>query len=58
MMEFKSMATPMVSGLKEIHVTTFGIDLGDSTMYTQLIGSLLYLVHRRPNISYAFSVLS
>ena len=30
----------------------------DPTQYRQLIGSLLYLVHTRPNICYAVSALS
>lgn len=33
MMGYKSMATPMVSNLKKLHETTFGIDPVDSTMY-------------------------
>jgi hypothetical protein len=58
MMDGKSMATPMVSNLKTLHETTSGRDLVDPTVYRQLIGSLLYLVHTRPNICYAVSALS
>ena len=58
MMDYKSMATPMVSNLKKIHETTSGIDPVDSTMYRQLIGSLLYLVHTRPDICFAVNALS
>ena len=58
MMDCKSMATSMVSNLKKLHETTFGVDPIDPMMYIQLIGSLLYLVHTRPNICYAVSALS
>ena len=33
MMDYKSMATPMVSNLKKLHETTSGVDPVDSTMY-------------------------
>ena len=32
--------------------------LVDSTLYIQLIGSLLYLTHLRPDLSYVVSVVS
>ena len=57
MMDCKSMATPMVSNLKKLHDTASRIDPVDSMMYRQLIGSLLYLVHTRPDICYAVSAL-
>ena len=53
MIDCKSMATLMVSNLKKLHETTFGTDPVDPTMYKQLIGSLLYLVHMRLDICYA-----
>ena len=58
MMDCKSMATPMVSNLKKLHETASGTDPVDSTMYRQLIGSLLYLVHTRPDICFVVSALS
>ena len=58
MMNCKSITKPMLSNLKKIHETTFGIDPVDSTMYKQLIGSLLHLVHMRPDICFAISALS
>ena len=58
MMDCKSMDTPMVSNLKKLHETASGTDPVDSTIYRQLIGSMLYLVHTRPDICFAVSALS
>ena len=58
MIEYNSMATSMVSNLKKLHETTSGIDPVDPTMFRQLIVSLLYLVHTRPDICYVVSALS
>ena len=58
MMDCKSMSTPMVSNLKKLHDSDFGSDSVDPTMYRQLIGSLLYLVHTRPDICFIVSALS
>ena len=58
MIDCKSMATPMVSNLKKLHETASSTDPVDSTMYRHLIGSLLYLVHTRPDICFAVSALS
>ena len=52
------MTTPMVTNLKKLHDSDIGSDLVDPTMYKQLIGSLLYLVHTRPDICYAINALS
>ena len=41
MMDCKSMTTPMVANLKKLHETASCSDSVDSTMYRQLIGSLL-----------------
>jgi hypothetical protein len=58
MLDCKSMNTPMVSNLKKLHETDSGSDLVDPTMYRQLIGSLMYLIHTRPDICFAVSALS
>ena len=58
MMDCKSMATPMVSNLKKLHDSGTGSDLVDPTMYRQLIGSPMYLVHTRPNICFTVDALS
>lgn len=58
MMDYKSMATPMVSNLKKLHETAFDSNLVDPTMYKQLIGSLMYLVHTEPDICFTGSALS
>ena len=58
MMDCKSMATPMVSNLKKLHDFDIGSDLVDPTMYRQLIGSLIYLVHTRLDICFTVNALS
>ena len=58
MMDSKSMATSMLSNMKKLHETAYGSDLVDPTMYRQLIGSLMYLVHTKPDIHFAVSALS
>ena len=58
MMDCKSMATQTMSKLKNLHETTSGINPVEPTMYRQLIGSLLYMVHTRPDICYAVSDMS
>jgi hypothetical protein len=52
------MATLMVTNLKKLHDAVTGSDPVDPTQFRQLIGSLLYLVHTRPDICYAVSALS
>jgi hypothetical protein len=42
------MASPMVIDLRKLR--DFDSDPVDSSMYRQLIGSLMYLVNTRPNI--------
>ena len=49
-MDFKSMTTPIVSNLKKPHESDYGSDLMDTSIYIQLIGSLMYLIHYRPDI--------
>ena len=58
MTNYKPMATPMVINLKKLHDVVIGFDLVDPTQYRQLIESLLYLVHTRPDICYAVSALN
>ena len=58
MMECKSMDTPMVSNLKKLHDSASGFNLVVSTMYGQLIGCLMYLMHTRPDICFGVSTLS
>ena len=58
MMDCKSMATLMVSNLKKLLETNSVLDRVDQTMYRQLIGSLMYLVHTRPDICFTMSALS
>ena len=56
MMDSKSMSTLMTPNLKKL--CSDDSDLVDPTMYRQLIGSLIYLVHTRPDISFVVSTLS
>jgi hypothetical protein len=58
MMDCKSMTTPMISNLKKLQDQVTGSDLEDPTVYWQIIGSLMYLVHTRPDICYAVNSLS
>jgi hypothetical protein len=52
----KSAPTPFLSGVKlEDGGET---PLVDNTLYIQLVGSLLYLTHSRPDLSYAVGVVS
>jgi hypothetical protein len=56
MTECKPIGSPLFSGVRlEDGVTT---PLVDSTLYWQLVGSLLYLTHTRTDLSYAVSVVS
>jgi hypothetical protein len=48
----------MVSNLKKLHKSDSESDLVDPSMYRQLIGSLMYLIHTRPDICFAVSALS
>jgi hypothetical protein len=56
MIDCKSAPNPFLSGVK----LEDGGDtpLVDITLYIQLVGSLLYLTHSRPNHSYAVGVVS
>jgi hypothetical protein len=56
MMDYKSMATPMMTNLKLLSDSY--LDLVDPTMYKQLMGSLMYLVNTRLDICFAVNTLS
>jgi hypothetical protein len=58
MMDLKSMSSPMVSNLRKLHDSDTGSDLVDPTMYKKLIGSLMYMIHTRPDICYAVIAMS
>jgi hypothetical protein len=50
------MTTPMIANWKKLHASES--QLVDSTLYRQLIGSLMYLVNTKPNICFAVNTLS
>jgi hypothetical protein len=52
------MTAPMISNLKKLEDQVTGSDPEDPTLYQQIIGSLMYLVHTRPDICYAVNALS
>jgi hypothetical protein len=52
----RPMTTPMITNWKKLHVSES--QLVDSTLYRQLIGSLMYLVNTRPDICFAVNTLS
>jgi hypothetical protein len=58
MLDCKSMTTPMISNLKKLHDQATGSDPEDPTVYRQIIGSLMYLVHTRLDICYVVNALS
>jgi hypothetical protein len=52
------MSTPMITNPRKLHDSDTGSDLVDPTMYRQLIGSLMYMIHTRPDICYAVIAMS
>ena len=56
MMDCKAMATPMASNLKLLSDALS--ELVEATMYSQMIGSLMYLMNMRPDICFAVNTLS
>jgi hypothetical protein len=56
MMDCKSMATLMVTDLRKLRDSDF--DPIDSSLYQQLIGSLMYLVNTRSDICFVVNMLS
>jgi hypothetical protein len=58
MMDCKSMSTPMITNLRKLNDSDTGSDSVDPTMYRQLIGSLMYMIHTRPDICYEMIAMS
>jgi hypothetical protein len=56
MEDCKSMATPMVTNMKNIE--TSDSELLDPKIYRKVIGSLMYLVNNRPDILFIVNTLS
>jgi hypothetical protein len=52
------MSTPMISNLKKLQDQATGSDPEHPTVYRQIIGSLMYLVHTILDICYAVNALS
>jgi hypothetical protein len=50
--------TLMVTNLRNLHDSDTSSDLVDPTMYRQLIGSLMCMIHIRPDICYAVTAMS
>jgi hypothetical protein len=47
MLDCMSMTTPMISNLKKLYDQATGSNPEDPTIYRQIIGSLMYLVHTK-----------
>jgi hypothetical protein len=58
MMDWKSMSTPMITNPRKLHDYDIGSNFVDPTMYRQLIGSLMYMIHTRLDICYAMIAMS
>ena len=56
MVDCKPMSIPLVSNWRKIDAS--GSEEFDSTLYRQLIRSLMYLVNTQPYISFTFNSLS
>jgi hypothetical protein len=52
----RPMTTPMITNWKKLHASKS--QLVDSTLYRQLIGSLMYLVNTRPDICFVVNTLN
>ena len=52
----KSMSTPMTTNFRKLDASES--ELVDAILYCQLIGSLMYLVNTRPDLSFAVNTLS
>ena len=55
-MDCKAMTTTMASNLKLL--SDASLEAVDATMYCQMIGSLMYLTNKRPDIYFAVNTLS
>jgi hypothetical protein len=58
MMDYKSMATPMMKNLKKLSDLTSDLYLVDPSMKKESIGSLVYLVNTRLDSFFAVRTLS
>ena len=58
MQDCKSMSVPMTTNLTKLQDLASSSQSVHSTLYRQLIGSLMYLVHTRPDICYTMNALS
>ena len=58
MMDCKSMTTQMVSNLRKLPESDFGLGLVDPTFYRHLIGSLVYFIYLKLDICDDVSSLS
>ena len=58
MLNYKPMATPMVTNLKKLSVSSSDFDEIDLTLYINMIRSLMYLVNTETDICFAVSALS
>jgi len=58
MQDTKSMSVPMTTNLTKLGNSASSSQSVDSTLYRQLIGSLMYLVHTRPDIGYTVNAPS
>ena len=56
MTDCRPMSTPMITNWAKLHASEG--ELVDPTLYFQLIGSLMYLVNNRPDMSFAVNTLS
>ena len=52
MQDYKPMSIPMTTNWKKLHDSTTCSKVVGPPQYQQLIESLMYLVHTRPNICY------
>jgi len=56
MSDCKASPTPLQFGVKLI--IDCNTPLVDATLYRQLVGSLIYLTHNKPNISFVIRIVS
>ena len=56
MTDCRPMSTSMITNWAKLHASEG--ELVDPTLYRQLIGSLMYLVNTRPDMSFAVNTLS